>query len=148
MRKTGLHTAGHQLHLASYDQALVAVGAPEHTYRDSERCDGKWLVLDFSWRTGPACGDSTDPACSSRLGDRWFFRVKKTGWESIIRTSAGGCQDVQLKEPAFPSSLCESLAPLSPLAAPEVSPAVRLSNTWRAFHCNGHPMITDRCGLF
>ncbi|MEU6403441.1 hypothetical protein [Streptomyces sp. NPDC046985] len=99
---------------ASYDQALTAVDAPEHTYRDSEKCDGRWLVLDFSWRTGPACGDTTGPACSSRLRDRWFFRAKKTGWAPIMRTSAGGCQDVQRYEPAFPSSLCESLAPLSP----------------------------------
>ncbi|MFG3168657.1 hypothetical protein [Streptomyces sp. NPDC048200] len=38
---------------ASYDQALMAVGAPAHTYRNSEHCDGTWLVLDFSWRTGP-----------------------------------------------------------------------------------------------
>ncbi|WP_258574785.1 hypothetical protein [Streptomyces shenzhenensis] len=107
---------------ASYDQALMAVGAPEHTYPDSERCDGKWLVLDFSWRTGPACGDSTAPACSSRLGDRWFFRAKKPGWAPIIRTSAGGCRDVQRKEPAFPSSLCESLTPLSPSLHPSYPP--------------------------
>jgi hypothetical protein len=107
---------------ASYDQALMTVDAPEHTYRDSEKCDGKWLVLDFSWRTGPACGDSTDPACSSRLGDRWFFHAKKSGWEPIIRTSAGGCRDVQRREPAFPSPLCESLAPLSPSLHPSYPP--------------------------
>lgn len=107
---------------ASYDQALMAVGAPRHTYRNSEKCDGKWLVLDFSWRTGPACGDSTDPACSSRLGDRWFFRAKKSGWEPIFRTSGGGCRDVQHKEPAFPTSLCASLAPLSPSLHPSYPP--------------------------
>ncbi|MEU7704184.1 hypothetical protein [Streptomyces nodosus] len=108
---------------ASYDQALMAIGAPAHTYRSSEECDGKWLVLDFSWRTGPACAGSTEPGCSSRLGDRWFFRAKKSGWEPIIRTSAGGCQDVQRKEPAFPTSLCASLAPLSPSLAPSYPPA-------------------------
>ncbi|MFL4909280.1 hypothetical protein ACJ6WF_40355 [Streptomyces sp. MMS24-I2-30] len=107
---------------ASYEQALKAVGAPAHTYRDSERCDEKWLVLDFSWRTGPACAGSTDPACSSRLGDRWFFRAKKSGWEPIARTSAGGCRDVQRKEPTFPTSLCVSLAPLSPSLAPSYPP--------------------------
>ncbi|MET9090329.1 hypothetical protein ABZX77_52280 [Streptomyces sp. NPDC004237] len=107
---------------ASYDQALMAVGAPEHTYRDSQRCDGKWLVLDFSWRTGPACDDSTDPACSSRLGDRWFFRARESGWAPIVRTSAGGCRDVRRKQPAFPSSLCESLAPLSPSLHPSYPP--------------------------
>ncbi|MFC9632244.1 hypothetical protein ACFTY8_23940 [Streptomyces mirabilis] len=107
---------------ASYDQALMAVDAPEHTYRDSEKCDGKWLVLDFSWRTGPACGDSADPACSSRLGDRWFFRAKKSGWAPIVRTSAGGCRDVQRAEPAFPASLCASLAPLSTSLHPSFPP--------------------------
>ncbi|WP_415938292.1 hypothetical protein [Streptomyces sp. 039-1] len=107
---------------ASYDQALMAVGAPEHTYRSSERCDGRWLVLDFSWRTGPACGDSTDPACSSRLGDRWFFRAKKSGWEPIVRTSAGGCGAVRRREPAFPPALCASLAPLPPALHPTYPP--------------------------
>ncbi|MET9902888.1 hypothetical protein [Streptomyces sp. NPDC006446] len=107
---------------ASYDQALMTVGAPQHTYRNSEKCDGKWLVLDFSWRTGPACGDSTDPACSSRLGDRWFFHAKRSGWEPIIRTSAGGCRDVQRKEPAFPSPLCESLVPLPSSLHPTYPP--------------------------
>ncbi|PKT72179.1 hypothetical protein CW362_15240 [Streptomyces populi] len=107
---------------ASYEQALTAVDAPEHTYRNSERCDGKWLVLDFSWRTGPACDDSTDPACSARLGDRWFFRSKKSGWEPISRTSAGGCRDVRREEPAFPSSLCRSLAPLSSALHPSYPP--------------------------
>lgn len=34
------------------------------------------------------------------------------------------------------------MAPLSPLAAPELSPAVRLSDTRRAFHCDAHPMTT------
>lgn len=106
----------------SYDQALLAVGAPAHTYRDSERCDGKWLVLDFSWRTGPACAGSSEPGCSARLGDRWFFRAKKSGWKPIFRTSAGGCRDVQRKEPAFPTSLCASLAPLSPSLAPSYPP--------------------------
>ncbi|MFF3614838.1 hypothetical protein [Streptomyces sp. NPDC002580] len=106
----------------SYDQALMAVGAPAHTYRNSEKCDGKWLVLDFSWRTGPACDGSADPACSARLGDRWFFRSKKSGWDPIFRTSAGGCQDIQRREPAFPSSLCESLAPLSPSLHPYYPP--------------------------
>lgn len=108
---------------ASYEQALMAVDAPAHTYRDSEKCDGEWLVLDFSWRTGPACDDSTDPACSSRLGDRWFFRAKKSGWEPMLRTSAGGCQDVQRKEPAFPTSLCASLAPLPASLHPSHAPA-------------------------
>lgn len=108
---------------ASYEQALMAAGAPDHTYRNSEKCDGKWLVLDFSWRTGPACGGSADPACSSRLGDRWFFRAKESGWEPIFRTSAGGCQDIQRREPAFPTSLCASLTPLSPSLHPSHPPA-------------------------
>ncbi|MEU6515997.1 hypothetical protein [Streptomyces sp. NPDC046978] len=107
---------------ASYEQALMAVGAPDHTSQDSEKCDGKWLVLDFSWRTGPACGDSTGPACSSRLGDRWFFRAKKSGWAPMLRTSAGGCRDVQRKEPAFPTSLCVSLAPLPASLHPSYAP--------------------------
>ncbi|MFG2313318.1 hypothetical protein ACGFS9_32375 [Streptomyces sp. NPDC048566] len=108
---------------ASYEQALMAVDAPMHTYRDDERCDGKWLVLDISWRTGPACGDSTDPACSSRLGDRWFLRATKAGWEPIVRTAAGGCADVRRREPAFPSALCASLEPLPASLHPTYAPS-------------------------
>ncbi|MER7190038.1 hypothetical protein [Streptomyces flaveolus] len=97
----------------SYEQALKAVDAPMHTYRNAEHCDGKWLVLDFSWRTGPVCGDPTNPACTSRLGDRWFYRAKKTGWDPFFRTATGGCEAVQQREPAFPTRLCASLPPLA-----------------------------------
>jgi hypothetical protein len=107
----------------SYDQALIAVDAPEHTYRDSQQCDGKWLVLDFSWRTGPVCGDKPDSGCSSRLGDRWFFRARKSGWVPIVEGVAGGCLDVQRAEPAFPTSMCTGLAPLSPSLHPSYPPA-------------------------
>ncbi|MFC8517910.1 hypothetical protein [Streptomyces sp. NPDC057257] len=107
----------------SYEQALKAVDAPEHTYRDAEHCDGKWLVLDFSWRTGPACGDDTaDPACTSRLGDRWFFRAEKSGWKPIARGSAEGCTDVHRVEPAFPTALCGPLPALAPSLHPTYSP--------------------------
>ncbi|MDX3072729.1 hypothetical protein [Streptomyces sp. MI02-7b] len=96
---------------ASYEQALMAVDAPEHTYREAEVCDGKWLVLDFSWRTGPVCGDGEAPECSSRLGDRWFFRAEPAGWVPIVHGTHGGCQDVRREEPAFPVSMCVHLAP-------------------------------------
>ncbi len=115
---------------------MTAVDAPRHTYRDAQRCDGKWLVLDFSWRTGPACDDTSDPACSSALGDRWFFRAGKSGWEPVLESVRGGCRDVQRKEPGFPAALCGTLAPLparlhpsypppsaSPPAPPSVSPS-------------------------
>ncbi len=47
---------------------------PAHTYRDSEKCDGEWLVLDFSWRTGrPAATPPTLPAPPG-WANRWFFR--------------------------------------------------------------------------
>ncbi|WP_405648684.1 hypothetical protein [Streptomyces sp. NBC_00019] len=104
--------------VASYEQALKAVGAPAHTYRDAEHCDGKWLVLDFSWRTGPVCGDTTSGACTSRLGDRWFFKAEKSGWKPFFRTAEGGCQDVRDREPAFPTALCASLEPLAPSLHP------------------------------
>lgn len=107
---------------ASYEQALIAVDAPNHTYRDSEHCDGKWLVLDFSWRTGPACDDPAEPGCSSRLGDRWFFRAEKSGWVPIVEGAAGGCRAVQRSEPDFPTSLCDSLAPLSSSLHPSYPP--------------------------
>ncbi|WP_225832138.1 hypothetical protein [Streptomyces sp. NK08204] len=96
----------------SYDQALYAVNAPDHAYRDSQECDGKWLVLDFSWRTGPACDDASDPACSSSLGDRWFFRAGKSGWVPVLESVTAGCRDVQRREPRFPTALCRSLAAL------------------------------------
>ncbi|EPD66854.1 hypothetical protein [Streptomyces sp. HGB0020] len=108
---------------ASYDQALLAVGAPAHTYRNSQQCDGKWLVMDFSWRTGPVCGDGADNGCESRLGDRWFFKAEKSGWVPIAGGAAGGCRNVQRKEPGFPTSMCESLAPLSPSLHPSHPPA-------------------------
>lgn len=80
-------------------------------------------MLDFSWRTGPACGGSADPACSSRLGDRYFLRAKESGWEPVLRTSAGGCRDIQRREPAFPTPLCASPPPLSPSPHPSRPPA-------------------------
>ncbi|MFF5495579.1 hypothetical protein [Streptomyces aquilus] len=107
----------------SYDQAVKAVDVPTHTYRDAEHCDGKWLVLDLSWRTGPACGDDQeDGACTSRLGDRWFYQAEESGWKPFFRTTEGGCRAVRDREPAFPAALCASLEPLDPSLHPTYSP--------------------------
>ncbi|MET7570166.1 hypothetical protein ABZT04_16920 [Streptomyces sp. NPDC005492] len=121
----GCHPAATGCTSASYEQALKAADAPEHTYLDSEHCEGKWLVLDFSWRTGPVCGDTTasPSGCSSQLGDRWFFRAKPSGWSPITATASGGCAAVHRAEPAFPTSLCESLAPLPSSLHPSYPPA-------------------------
>ncbi|RPE40595.1 hypothetical protein EDD90_3651 [Streptomyces sp. Ag109_O5-1] len=108
---------------ASYDQAMIAVGAPMHSYPDAEHCDGKWLVLDFSWRTGPACGDDTkDSACTSRLGDRFFLRAERSGWQPFFESATGGCTAVQHRQPDFPTALCASLAPLSAALHPSYPP--------------------------
>jgi hypothetical protein len=108
---------------ASYDQALMAVDAPNHTYRGTTDCQGRWLVMDFSWRTGPACGDDTkDAACTSALGDRWFFRAEPSGWVPITSGAAGGCAAVQHREPAFPTAMCASLPPLSAGLHPHHTP--------------------------
>jgi len=107
---------------ASYEQAIKAVDMPTHTSSDAEHCDGKWLVLDLSWRTGPACDDPADSACTSRLGDRWFYRAEKSGWKPFFRTTEGGCQAVRDREPAFPTALCASLEPLDPSLHPTYSP--------------------------
>ncbi|MEU0333336.1 hypothetical protein [Streptomyces sp. NPDC006193] len=114
---------------ASYEQALKAVDAPDHTYPDARGCDGRWLVLDLTWRTGPVCGGASAPGCSSSLGDRWFFRAEKSGWRPFLRDTAGGCREVRRKEPAFPARLCASLPalPSSPRPggpAASASPAV------------------------
>jgi hypothetical protein len=98
----------------SYEQAVKAVGSPAHTYRDAEHCDGKWLVLDISWPTGPVCGGPENDSCAPRLGDRWFYQAEESGWKPFFRTATGGCQAVQDREPAFPAALCASLEPLSP----------------------------------
>ncbi|WP_405953139.1 hypothetical protein OG588_16595 [Streptomyces prunicolor] len=121
----GCHPPATGCTTASYEQAEIAADVPAHTYRDAEHCDGKWLVLDFSWRTGPVCGDTTaSPAgCASRLGDRWFFRAKPAGWAPITSSAAGGCKVVQRAEPAFPASLCAGLAPLSASLHPSYPPA-------------------------
>ncbi|CAG7615577.1 hypothetical protein [Actinacidiphila bryophytorum] len=110
---------------ASYDQALLAVAAPAHTYRDSEDCDGNWLVLDFSWRTGPACGDSGSSACTSRLGDRYFFRAEPSGWVPLTSGAAGGCGSVHKVAPDFPTAMCASLPPLSAQLHPVHTPAAK-----------------------
>ncbi|MER6185535.1 hypothetical protein [Streptomyces sp. NPDC001652] len=107
----------------SYEQAVKAVNAPAHTYRNAEHCDGKWLVLDISWRTGPVCGDPADSACTSQLGDRWFYKAEEAGWKPFFRTATGGCQAVQDREPAFPTPLCAPLEPLSPSLHPTHSPS-------------------------
>jgi hypothetical protein len=112
----GCHPAPTGCTTASYEQAMIAAGAPMHSYRNFERCGGKWLVIDFTWRTGPACGDgqsdgSADPACASSLGDRVFFHAQKTGWAPIGHSSKGGCTDVRRVEPSFPTKLCATLEP-------------------------------------
>lgn len=109
--------------VASYEQALKAAGAPAHTMRDAEKCDGTWLVLDFSWPTGPACSGQRSPACSSRLGDRWFFKAEESGWVPIRSSANGGCADVRRAQPAFPAALCDGLAPLPPSLHPHYPPA-------------------------
>jgi len=126
----GCHPPATGCTTASYEQALIAAGAPMHTYRDAEHCDGKWLVLDFSWRTGPVCGDTTasPSGCSSRLGDRWFFRAKPAGWAPIAESAAGGCAAVRRAEPAFPTSLCGELAPLSASLHPSYPPPSALAS--------------------
>lgn len=121
--RLGCHPPATGCTTASYEQAMIAVGAPMHSYRDAEHCDGKWLVLDFSWRTGPACGDDTrDSACTSRLGDRYFLRAKRSGWEPFFESAAGGCAAVRRREPAFPTALCAKLAPLSSSLHPSYPP--------------------------
>ncbi|WP_335755326.1 hypothetical protein [Streptomyces fodineus] len=102
---------------------MIAVDAPDHSYRDDQHCDGKWLVLDFSWRTGPAaCSDGKGSGCSPSLGDRYFFRAKRSGWEPFFSSAAGGCTEVQRREPAFPTALCAKLAPLSSSLHPSYPP--------------------------
>ncbi|SHN15745.1 hypothetical protein [Actinacidiphila paucisporea] len=109
---------------ASYDQALLAADAPAHTYRDSQNCDGEWLVLDFSWRTGPACDDASESAaCASRLGDRWFFRAAPAGWVPLTSGATGGCRAVHRVAPAFPTAMCAALPPLSAKLHPDYSSA-------------------------
>jgi hypothetical protein len=120
--RLGCHPPATGCTTASYEQALIAVDAPNHTYRDAEHCDGKWLVLDISWPTGPVCG-AAGPGCSSRLGDRWFLRAEHRGWVPIAHGTAGGCRDVHRVEPAFPTSLCASLAPLPAALHPSHPPA-------------------------
>nr|WP_168720639.1 hypothetical protein [Streptomyces sp. SAT1]ANO42457.1 hypothetical protein A8713_034950 [Streptomyces sp. SAT1] len=108
----GCHPPATGCTAASYEQALHAADAPRHTYRNAEHCDGRWLVLDFTWRTGPACAGSSEPGCDSHLGDRWFFRAQESGWQPVAHGKAGGCADVHRVEPAFPAALCAPLAPL------------------------------------
>ncbi|WP_433452629.1 hypothetical protein ACQPXS_31370 [Streptomyces sp. CA-142005] len=119
----GCHPPATGCTTASYEQAMITVDAPMHSYRDAAHCDGKWLVLDFSWRTGPACdADDKNPACTSRLGDRYFFRAERAGWKPFFESAAGGCRAVQHREPAFPTALCASLEPLSPALHPSYPP--------------------------
>ncbi|MFE9605307.1 hypothetical protein [Streptomyces hokutonensis] len=120
----GCHPPATGCTVPSYEQAMIAADAPEHSYRDAEHCDGKWLVIDFSWRTGPVCGDTTatPSGCTSRLGDRWFFRAKPAGWKVITASPTGGCKAVQRVDPAFPTALCATLAPLSAALHPSYPP--------------------------
>ncbi|WP_262058185.1 hypothetical protein [Streptomyces sp. STR69] len=120
----GCHPPATGCTVSSYEQAMIAADAPEHSYRDAEHCDGKWLVIDFSWRTGPVCGDTTatPSGCTSRLGDRWFFRAKPAGWKVITASPTGGCKAVQRVEPAFPTALCATLTPLSASLHPSHPP--------------------------
>jgi hypothetical protein len=120
----GCHPPATGCTVASYEQAMIAADAPKHSYRDTEHCDGKWLVIDFHWPTGGVCGDTTESpsGCSSRLGDRVFFRAETAGWKPITASATGGCKAVRHAEPAFPTALCAGLAPLPASLHPSYPP--------------------------
>ncbi|GGW34624.1 hypothetical protein GCM10010503_08480 [Streptomyces lucensis JCM 4490] len=128
--RLGCHPPATGCTTASYEQAQMDADVPLHSYRSAEHCDGKWLVLDLSWRTGPACGDDSESsACSSRLGDRVFFRAGRSGWQPFLHSAAGGCREVRRREPDFPAALCASLAPLPSAPHPSHPPAASPSAT-------------------
>ncbi|MYW63605.1 hypothetical protein GTY65_05870 [Streptomyces sp. SID8379] len=108
----GCHPAPTGCTPASYDQAVAALDVPNHTSRGTEHCDGKWLVFDVSSRMGPACPEGAGPGCGASLGDRWFFRAEKSGWDPVARGTKAGCTDVHRVEPAFPDALCADLPAL------------------------------------
>ncbi|OIJ64389.1 hypothetical protein WN71_029765 [Streptomyces mangrovisoli] len=119
----GCHPAPTGCTSDSYVQALKTVDAPNHSYQDAVDCRGKWMVMQFSWPTGAASCGGDDKGCGSRLGDRYFFRAEKSGWRPIAEGAAGGCAVVQAREPDFPASMCENLAPLPASLHPHYSPA-------------------------
>ncbi|MGW3195886.1 hypothetical protein ACWDBD_15095 [Streptomyces sp. NPDC001118] len=146
----GCHPPATGCTTASYEQAMIAVDAPLHSYRDDQHCDGTWLVLDFSWRTGPAaCGDGggENSGCSPSLGDRWFFRAERSGWKPFLESTAGGCRAVQRREPAFPTALCAQLAPLSSALHPSYPPpSAAPTRTTAPRSCRQTPVVRPQGG--
>jgi hypothetical protein len=92
---------------SSVHHAAAGTEVDAHARYTMRGCDGRWLVLDFTWTGGPAC----DNACATTGGSaaRWFYRGTNQGWQAIVSTTAAGCGPVVTVEPAFPTALCESL---------------------------------------
>ncbi|MGP8298704.1 hypothetical protein ACTPOK_12285 [Streptomyces inhibens] len=97
---------------ASYQQALADADVPRHSQWDRRGCDGRWLVLDVSSRTGAACGDPGPGCVSGVRTTRWFYRATADAWRAITTTRTAGCAAVRRAEPAFPEALCAGPAAL------------------------------------
>ncbi|MFM9589331.1 hypothetical protein ACKI1J_11565 [Streptomyces scabiei] len=94
---------------SSYRQAVNDTDIPEHTSWEERGCDGRWLVLDLSTRTGPACGDASDGCSSSGVSQRWFYRAESSGWRPVATNGDAGCAGIHEVQPELPQHLCASL---------------------------------------
>ncbi|MDF9811033.1 hypothetical protein [Streptomyces sp. SPB162] len=96
----------------SYEQAVLAADTPKHTYWDDRGCDGHWLILDLSARTGPACGDASSGCKENAVTFRWFYRAAPDGWRAVGTSGVAGCAWIRQVAPAFPEALCRHLPAL------------------------------------
>ncbi|MFF2041395.1 hypothetical protein ACFVVX_13265 [Kitasatospora sp. NPDC058170] len=99
----------------AYGKAMAGADSPKHSTWRARGCDGRWLVLDISYPTGPVCGDPGSGCDSHPRSQRWFYRYQPTGWSVITAAGEPGCAAVQRAEPQFPTALCAKLpAPGAP----------------------------------
>ncbi|MEE6257590.1 RAD23 family protein [Plantactinospora sonchi] len=89
--------------------AVQGLDVPRNSARNTERCDGAWLVLTLDTNS-TVCGAGGRPGCEAPPSvHRYFLHWQEGGWRTVTRTQDPGCGDVLARRPEFPRSLCQDL---------------------------------------
>ncbi|MEO3742116.1 hypothetical protein [Plantactinospora sp. B5E13] len=89
--------------------AVQGMDVPRNSARNTERCDGSWLVLTLDTNSA-ACGAGGRPGCEAPPSvHRYFLHWESNGWRIVVRTQGHGCGDVLAVRPDFPRKLCQYL---------------------------------------
>jgi hypothetical protein len=95
--------------------AVRGLDVSEHSQGDVEACDSRWLVMTVP-DDPAACSAAGRPGCNSTTAvRRYFLSWTPAGWQTLARTSDGGCDAVLKAAPAFPRKLCSGGRPTTRL---------------------------------